>query len=59
MQLSSVVLPEPDRPRSATQFAARHGEIDAAQRVHFARAEVIGARHAFDADERISVQMQS
>ena len=31
--LSSVVLPEPDRPRSATSWPASHGEGDAAQRV--------------------------
>ncbi len=56
MQLSSVVLPEPDRPRSATNSPRATRQIDAAQRLHLARAEMIGARHTFDADERIGVR---
>ena len=56
MQLSSVVLPEPDRPRSATSSPRDTLRSTPRKRLHFARAEVIRARHAFDADERIGVR---
>ena len=50
MQLSSVVLPEPERPTRATSWPAGDREADVADRVHLARGRAVGSRDSASFD---------